>query len=54
MPHIAPLAQSVYKLEVAGDRGSPLVDFFRASELAELPPKLRAIFEENKVMLPGR
>jgi hypothetical protein len=42
-------SQVVYKLEVQQDRGGPLHDFFRSSELAELPPKLRAIFEENKV-----
>lgn len=41
--------QTVYKLEVQRDPGGPLNDFFRASELAELPPKLRAVFEENKV-----
>ncbi len=49
MPVLRPVpVQAVYKLE-AGDRGGPLHDFFRSSEIAELPPRLRAIFEENKV-----
>ncbi len=43
------MERAVYKLEAHGDRGGPLHDFFRSSEIAELPPRLRAIFEENKV-----
>jgi hypothetical protein len=42
--------QTVYKLEVlerGGGGGQP--DTFRASEAAELPPRLRAMVEENKV-----
>ncbi|KAL6763940.1 hypothetical protein V8C86DRAFT_2484466 [Haematococcus lacustris] len=40
----------LYRLEVQSDRGGALNDFFRASEVADLPPKLRAVFEENRLM----
>ena len=43
------LLQAVYTSQVQGDRGGPLQEFFKSSEIADLPPKLRAVFEENKV-----
>lgn len=45
--------QIMYQMELDKAANSPSNDFFRNSELAELPPKLRAVFEENRVGLGG-
>ena len=47
LPHLSH-TQAVHRIEATGDKPTAFLDF-ATSSLQEMPPKLRVVFEENKV-----